>query len=118
MDIRQTHVGRIPFDLALISRRARFRAGTRYFTRGIDSKGHVANYNETEQIILIDSDEGEESSRVGYGGFAEVQGTTKLSFVQTRGSVPVYWAEINNLRYKPDLVIMDREDTVSRSSPS
>lgn len=42
-----------------------------------------------------------------------VQGTTKLSFVQTRGSVPVFWAEINTLRYKPDLLIMDREDSVS-----
>lgn len=114
VDIRQTHIGRIPFDIALISRRSRYRAGTRYFTRGIDTAGHVANFNETEQILLIDaSGSEEESSRMGYGGFSEVQGTTKLSFVQTRGSVPVYWAEINNLRYKPDLVIMDREDTVS-----
>ena len=119
VEIRQSHIGRIPFDLALISRRARYRAGTRYFTRGIDSRGHVANFNETEQIILIDSHDDAAvkmgmSSQVGYGGFAEVEGTTKLSFVQTRGSVPVYWAEVNNLRYKPDLVIMDREDTVSR----
>lgn len=32
---------------------------------------------------------------------------TTYSFVQTRGSVPVYWAEINNLRYKPKLRIFD-----------
>jgi SacI homology domain len=49
---------------------------------------------------------------MGYGGLAEVAGTTRMSFVQTRGSVPVYWAEINNLRYKPDLQVMDRSDTV------
>lgn len=120
MEIHQSHIGRIPFDLALISRRARHRAGTRYFTRGIDSRGHVANFNETEQIILIDAHDelaGKTGmlSEIGHGGFAEVQATTKLSFVQTRGSVPVYWAEINNLRYKPDLLIMDREDTVSIS---
>lgn len=35
-----------------------------------------------------------------------------MSFVQTRGSVPVFWAEVNNLRYKPDLQIMDLQDTV------
>jgi hypothetical protein len=36
------------------------------------------------------------------------QGTEKvqiLSYVQTRGSVPVFWAEINNLSYTPKLQI-------------
>jgi hypothetical protein len=42
-----------------------------------------------------------------------VDGREKLSFVQTRGSVPVFWAEVNNLRYKPDLQIMDIPETVS-----
>jgi hypothetical protein len=120
VEIRQTHIGRIPFNFALISRRSRFRAGTRYFTRGIDAKGHVANFNETEQIVLIDHDDdgGQKSANgggggsYGYGGIAEVEGRTKMSFVQTRGSVPVFWAEINNLRYKPDLLVMDRSDTV------
>lgn len=37
---------------------------------------------------------------------------TKLSFVQIRGSVPVFWAEVNTLRYKPDLQIMDLQDGV------
>lgn len=114
-DVRHTHIGRIPFNFVLISRRSRYRAGTRYFTRGIDSQGHVANFNETEQIIFID-EEGDDNkisnARVGYGGFAEVAGTTRMSFVQIRGSVPVYWAEINNLRYKPDLQVMERGDTV------
>lgn len=35
-----------------------------------------------------------------------------LSYVQTRGSVPLYWAEINTLRYKPDLQIMEGEERV------
>ena len=30
-----------------------------------------------------------------------------FAFLQTRGSVPVYWAEINNLKYKPNLVLGD-----------
>ena len=40
--------------------------------------------------------------------------STKMSFVQIRGSVPVFWAEINTLRYKPDLQVMDMQDTVRR----
>jgi phosphatidylinositol 4-phosphatase len=87
-------------QLYLISRRSRFRAGTRYFRRGIDHDGHVANFNETEQIAIVPSqtDSNEEA--------------TTLSFVQIRGSVPVFWAEVNNLFYKPDLQIMDLQDTV------
>lgn len=38
------------FDYILISRRSKFRAGTRYETRGVDSNGNVANYIETEQV--------------------------------------------------------------------
>ncbi|KAF8324844.1 inositol/phosphatidylinositol phosphatase [Cantharellus anzutake] len=114
-EMRQLHIGRIPFNFVLISRRSRYRAGTRYFTRGIDSEGHVANYNETEQIIFIDDEDdaaSQNGSSYGYGGLTEVKGTTRMSFVQTRGSAPFYWAEINNLRYKPDLQIMEKSDTL------
>ena len=85
-----------------MSRRSRYRAGTRYFRRGIDHEGHVANFVETEQILFVD-----EPSQDG-GDEASVQ----LSFVQIRGSVPLFWAEINTLRYKPDLQIMSLQDTV------
>ena len=86
-----------------MSRRSRYRAGTRYFRRGIDREGHVANFVETEQVLLVDAADSN-------GDDAGVQ----LSFVQIRGSVPVFWAEINTLRYKPDLQIMDLQDSVSR----
>ncbi|XP_039592108.1 phosphatidylinositol-3-phosphatase SAC1-B [Polypterus senegalus] len=69
------------FDWILISRRSCFRAGVRYYVRGIDSEGHAANYVETEQIVQ-------------FGG-------GKASFVQTRGSIPFYWSQRPNLRYKP-----------------
>lgn len=36
--------------VTLISRRSRFRAGTRYKRRGVDDKGNCANYVETEQV--------------------------------------------------------------------
>lgn len=41
------------FTLALVSRRSRFRAGTRYKRRGIDELGNCANFVETEQVIII-----------------------------------------------------------------
>uniref|UniRef100_A0A8C2B0Z2 SAC1 like phosphatidylinositide phosphatase a n=1 Tax=Cyprinus carpio TaxID=7962 RepID=A0A8C2B0Z2_CYPCA len=39
------------FEWILISRRSCFRAGVRYYVRGIDSEGHAANFVETEQIV-------------------------------------------------------------------
>ncbi|XP_004640730.1 phosphatidylinositide phosphatase SAC1 isoform X1 [Octodon degus] len=69
------------FDWILISRRSCFRAGVRYYVRGIDSEGHAANFVETEQIVH-------------YGG-------SRASFVQTRGSIPVFWSQRPNLKYKP-----------------
>jgi len=104
LEFKPTSINGRTFLFGLISRRNRFRAGTRYFSRGIDQNGNVSNFNETEQLILLDNDSGR-------GG--EVKGDVRFSYVQTRGSVPVYWAEINNLRYKPDLKIMDLSSTVS-----
>ncbi|XP_048694810.1 phosphatidylinositol-3-phosphatase SAC1 isoform X2 [Caretta caretta] len=69
------------FDWLLISRRSCFRAGVRYYVRGIDSEGHAANFVETEQIVH-------------YNG-------SKASFVQTRGSIPFFWSQRPNLKYKP-----------------
>uniref|UniRef100_A0A452TGI1 Phosphatidylinositol-3-phosphatase SAC1 n=1 Tax=Ursus maritimus TaxID=29073 RepID=A0A452TGI1_URSMA len=69
------------FDWILISRRSCFRAGVRYYVRGIDSEGHAANFVETEQIVH-------------YNG-------SRASFVQTRGSIPVFWSQRPNLKYKP-----------------
>ncbi len=102
-DIRPTRVNGHYLRLCLISRRSRYRAGTRYFRRGIDREGHVANFVETEQVLLVDT-AGADSN----GDEASIQ----LSFVQIRGSIPLFWAEINTLRYKPDLQIMELQDTV------
>ncbi|CAL8097427.1 unnamed protein product [Orchesella dallaii] len=69
------------FKFILISRRSWKRAGTRLFSRGIDSSGSVSNFVETEQIVEYDGD--------------------MTSFVQIRGSIPLYWSQRPNLRYKP-----------------
>ena len=101
-DIRPAHINGQHLKLCLVSRRSRYRAGTRYFRRGVDREGHVANFVETEQVVLADAADNN-------GDEASIQ----LSFVQIRGSVPLFWAEINTLRYKPDLQIMDKPDSVS-----
>jgi hypothetical protein len=69
-----------PFDFILISRRSRFRAGTRYKTRGVDPQGQVANYVETEEIVSIN----------GHW----------MSFVQVRGSIPLVWEQTGR-KYTP-----------------
>jgi len=114
VDLKSSTVNNRELLFFLISRRSRYRAGTRYFTRGIDINGYTANNNETEQIVLFDPlpANGQNASR------GRVDGREKLSYVQTRGSVPVFWAEVNNLRYKPDLQIMDIPETVSCRSPA
>ena len=101
-EIRRQIIKNTNVLLYLISRRSRYRAGTRYFRRGIDEDGNVANFNETEQIIFVDNP----------GSGEEQKPPHILSYVQTRGSVPLYWAEINTLRYKPDLQIMEGEERV------
>jgi hypothetical protein len=40
------------FNVVIISRRSRHHAGTRYIKRGINEYGFVANFVETEQIVL------------------------------------------------------------------
>ncbi|XP_057652995.1 phosphatidylinositide phosphatase SAC2 isoform X4 [Diorhabda carinulata] len=68
------------FTLCIISRRSKYRAGTRYKRRGVDDDGEVANYVETEQIISYQ--------------------THEVSFVQVRGSVPIYWSQLG-YKYRP-----------------
>lgn len=87
VNIIETQTNNKPISFGLITRRSRLRAGTRYFRRGIDQFGNVANFNETEQFLIIHGQNYYET----------------YSYLQTRGSVPAYWAEINNLKYKPDL---------------
>lgn len=65
----------------MISRRSRFQAGTRYLRRGVDEGGRVANYVESEQIVVYKKH--------------------TFSFIQVRGSIPVFWSQSNSYRYRP-----------------
>ena len=98
--ITPTRIKATPLTFTLITRRSRHRTGTRYLTRGIDDDGHVANYNETEQVVILND------ANTGMT-FNKNDGTETqiLSYIQTRGSVPVYWAEVNSLHYTPNLQI-------------
>ena len=69
--------------------------GTRYFSRGIDHEGKVSNYVETEQIVALEAD--------------PVRGHM-FSYVQTRGSIPVFWQQVVNLKYTPKMVIENDPD--------
>ncbi|EEA06523.1 endonuclease/exonuclease/phosphatase family protein [Cryptosporidium muris RN66] len=63
------------FDLVIMSRRSWEKGGTRFNARGVDDNGNVANFVETElQICINTSDEW-------------------TSFLQIRGSVPVFWEQ-------------------------
>ncbi|KAK5716100.1 Phosphoinositide phosphatase sac1 [Elasticomyces elasticus] len=111
MNITSTSVKGNAMTFALITRRSRHRAGTRYMSRGADEEGHVSNFNETEQMVTLnDGGSSGLASFAGDRGYANEkpmggQETQVLSYVQTRGSVPVFWAEINNLHYVPTLQI-------------
>ena len=69
-------------DFILITRRSQNHCGTRYNTRGINDDGHVANYCESEQIVIYKNN--------------------LLSFSQLRGSVPVFFQQIG-LRAATDI---------------
>jgi len=53
-------------------------AGTRFNTRGIDRGGNVANFAESEQICKV--------------------GDNYMSYVQTRGSIPLFWKQVPTLK--------------------
>lgn len=111
LEVTNTSIKGNALTFVLITRRSRHRAGTRYLSRGIDEEGHVANFNETEQSVILN-----DTASSGLTSFAGDQGLTNgkpiggketqvLAYVQTRGSVPVFWAEINTLKYTPRLQI-------------
>lgn len=78
------------FTLVLISRRASARQGTRFNVRGSDNDGNVANFVETEQLILF-----------GTG--------TISSFLQIRGSIPLLWDQSPTAKYTPRCTLSDKK---------
>lgn len=78
-----------PSSLTLISRLSCRRAGTRFNSRGIDDDGNVANFVESEIVYyspLVNS----------LLGDVEPSGIC-FSYVQIRGSVPIFWEQAAGL---------------------
>ena len=89
-------------SLALVARRSRHFAGTRFLKRGVNALGQVANEVETEQIV--------DASR----GAAPSTAEQMSSMVQLRGSIPLVWCqESNPLNPKPDILIQRYDPMLS-----
>lgn len=97
VEIQPTTINNKTVSFGVISRRATGRVGTRHFSRGIDDYGNVSNFVETEQLVYS-------GKHIG-------------SFVQVRGSIPVYWRQLANLKYKPpmELYNMSENEKVFKS---
>uniref|UniRef100_A0A8P4KQD4 SAC domain-containing protein n=1 Tax=Dicentrarchus labrax TaxID=13489 RepID=A0A8P4KQD4_DICLA len=80
-----------PVHITLIARRSSKFAGTRFLKRGANCEGDVANEVETEQIV-------HDASVMSFtaGSYS--------SYVQVRGSVPLYWSQdISTMMPKPPI---------------
>lgn len=80
----------LPSTMTLISRLSCRRAGTRFNARGMDDDGNVANFVETETI------------------FWTPDGVC-FSYVQVRGSVPIFWEQ------QPGLLPGQQKVSITRS---
>ncbi|KAI9330793.1 SacI homology domain-containing protein [Zopfochytrium polystomum] len=81
--------------VTLIARRSRHFAGARFLKRGVNDKGYVANDVETEQIAHDANTTSFDHPRGKYGDKPAF-----TSFVQHRGSIPLFWSQEGN-QYTP-----------------
>ncbi|POS83673.1 hypothetical protein EPUL_005195, partial [Erysiphe pulchra] len=82
-----------PASLTIISRLSCRRAGTRFNSRGIDDDGNVANFVESETVYyspLVSH------KAVPLVGDVRSKGIC-FSYVQIRGSVPIFWEQAAGL---------------------
>jgi hypothetical protein len=69
----QSMLGTNEVTYTLISRRSKYKSGTRFYARGLDDEGNCANTVETEQVLKF--------------------GERAMSYVMIRASVPVFWEQ-------------------------
>ena len=86
--------------VALVARRSRHFAGTRYRRRGVNEEGHVANEVETEQIV----------DEPGGRGFGSRRVPAVSSVAQTRGSIPLFWTQELSARVARPEITLQRFD--------
>jgi hypothetical protein len=73
----------------LISKKDIRRPGKRFLVRGLDQKGNAANCVETEHLIVVHDN-----------NFFKVG-----SYVQTRGSIPLFWEQKPSMKWSPSVKI-------------
>eukprot|EP01132_Coremiostelium_polycephalum_P006116 gene6116-7621_t len=88
--VTQCEINSNKFKYIFISRRSCKRTGARYHMRGADPLGNVANFVETEQIVIFDQ--------------------VLTAFVQTRGSIPLIWQQ-KGKGMKPRPVVVNSTQT-------
>ncbi|GLD92775.1 hypothetical protein PINS_up001354 [Pythium insidiosum] len=87
-------------SMTLLARRSRHYAGTRYLKRGVADTGMTANDVETEQIV--------EDENMGVGKFS--------SYVQYRGSIPVFWSQETSATLPKPPIVLNRIDPTYAAS--
>ena len=83
------------FNFVLVARKDSRRSGMRFLVRGSDNNGNVANFAETEEIVIVSDKKDQKNIEV-------------LSYLQIRGSIPLFWKQTPNLMLNP--VIIPRDD--------
>ncbi|XP_004348141.1 sac domain-containing inositol phosphatase 3 [Capsaspora owczarzaki ATCC 30864] len=83
--------------VTLIARRSRHFAGTRFLKRGANEHGMVANDVESEQITFDTTTLAHDSGKF-------------TSFVQMRGSIPLFWSQDNSGMIPKPPITIDRAD--------
>ncbi|XP_023932242.1 polyphosphoinositide phosphatase [Lingula anatina] len=79
--------------LTVIARRSTRMAGTRFLKRGVNCMGEVANEVETEQIVHDST-------------ILDLRRARISSFVQLRGSIPLFWShDLSKVMPKPPIQI-------------
>jgi phosphatidylinositol 4-phosphatase len=79
----------------LISKKDCRRPGRRFIVRGIDRDGNVVNHVSTEHVFTL---------------YGQGQALTVASYIQTRGSVPLYWSQKPTLKYNPTVKVNPNQD--------
>ncbi|KAH7907384.1 SacI homology domain-containing protein [Hygrophoropsis aurantiaca] len=100
-----TVLGRVVF-VTLIARRSRHYAGARYLTRGVNEEGNVANEVETEQIVSEALTTPFYFPPSRHSSNQRRPSPHYTSYVQYRGSIPIYWTQDNaNMSPRPPIEI-------------
>lgn len=86
-----------PSSLTVLSRLSCRRAGTRFNSRGIDDDGNVANFVESETVLWHPS------------GLC-------FSYVQVRGSVPVFWEQATGFLPNQQKIQITRSPEATQSA--